>query len=118
MNQVPLPARAASASLVASLAMLAHGALGMFGLAAWLRTPNIVSWRLLVALVATLASVGLSAWLWIAPSRKLAIAGLLVLIASLLRLGMPDEWGSLSYGVVAITAVLALPLLRALFALE
>lgn len=118
MSLVPLNARASSASLVASIAMLIHGTLGLFGIAAWVRTPSIVSWRVLIALLATLASLGLSAALWIAPARKYAVLAVLTLMLALLRLGLPDDWNNVSYGLIAVTAILALPVLRALFALD
>lgn len=98
--------------------MLAHATVGMIGLVAWTRTPSIVSWRLLVAFVATLAAIGASAALWLAPSKKSAGLGLSVLLLSLLRLGMPDSWTGASWAVLALTALLSLPLLRASFALD
>lgn len=117
---VASPGRASTAttSLVASLAMLAQGTLGMIALVAWTRTPSIVSWRVLVAFVATLAAIAASAALWLAPSRKTAWFGLSVLVFSLLRLGSPDQWTGTSWAVLAVTAVLSLPLLRASFALS
>lgn len=118
MTPLPLSARASSASLVASIAMLIHAVLGMFGIAAWLRTPNVVSWRLLLTLLVTLAGVSLSASLWIAPSRKAAIAGLVVLAVSLARVGMPNEWGVVSTVMVALTVLFCVPLVRALVALD
>lgn len=121
MNGAPPKPKAKASpttSLIASLALLLHATIGMIALVAWVRTPSIVSWRLLVSFLATLAALGASAALWIAPSKKKALFGLLVLLASLARLGAPDSWTGLSWGVLAGTVLLSLPLVRATFALD
>ena len=118
MTALPQNARASSASLVASIAMLVHGALVLFGIAAWIRTPSIVSWRLLIAFLCMLASFGLSAGLWSSPSRKYATFGALTLLVSVLRLGLPSDWSNVTYGVLGLSGLLLMAVLRALFVLE
>lgn len=124
MNQVPqAPAKprtvaSPATSLVASLAMLAHASIGMVGLVAWTRTPSIVSWRLGVAVLATLLAMVASATLWLVPSKKWALLGLAVLLLALVRLGLPTTWSHTSWGLVGATVLLSLPLIRASVALD
>lgn len=103
----------ATLTLVGSVLMLVHAAVMAIGLAAWARSDQLASWRIVVTMVCVPASLATSAWLWIRPSRLAAIVSSVVLALSLARLGAPGGWSGISYGILLATVLFTVPLVMA-----
>ena len=98
----------------AALAMVALAAVTLVGvLAYWATLADPWTWRGLVAL-ATVPFSLLCAWLlWRTPTRENANAALLVIAFSLVRIGLPADWTRATYILIALTVILAAPIVWA-----
>ncbi len=101
----------ATLTLVGSLLMLVHAATMTIGLVAWARSEQLASWRVLVTMLCVPASLAMSAWLWMRPSRLAGLGATVVLLASLARLGAPSHWGGFGYGLLVATVLFSIPLI-------
>lgn len=98
----------------ASLSLLAFAALTTLALIAWFtHVTDPWSWKAAVAVFSAMLGVTISALVWRAPSRIYVVAGIMVMVMSLLRIGPPDEWSWVSLTLLAVTTVLMLPLVHA-----
>jgi hypothetical protein len=70
-----------------------------------------------VALLSLLVGGGAAWQLWRQPTRTHAIAGLAVLGFSLLRVGLPAQWGWATLAVFVVTVLFAVPVARAVMIL-
>jgi hypothetical protein len=101
----------------------AAGALWAFALfqgvalVAWFRTAPL-PWTVgsVIAITTGAAAVMMSIVVWRAPTRGAVIAGGLVMLASLLRLGLPSSWTVMSAVVFDVTIMVAIPVVRAILA--
>lgn len=75
------------------------------------------SFESFVALLSVLVGGGAAAQLWRQPTRTHALASLAVLGFSLLRVGLPTQWGWGTITVFVITALFAAPVARAVMIL-
>ncbi len=98
----------------AALAMLAFSALTWIALAAWFKVAaEPWTWRSIVTIFAAAASLTTSVLVWRAPSRPHAIAGVVVMLLSLVRVGGPGDWSWTSFLMILITGLLMVPIVRA-----
>jgi hypothetical protein len=107
------------AALLASLALLCFSALTAFALIGWFQ-GNLVpwSWKSLLTVGCTLLAIMTSALVWSTPSRGHAVMGIVIMLASLARVGAPAEWTWVSFALVAVTLVLLMPLVHAALVLR
>lgn len=107
------------AALIASMALLFFSALTTFALIGWFKgNPVPWSWKSLLAVGCAVLSVTTSALVWSAPSRGHAILGIVIMLASLARIGPPGDWTWVSFALVAVTFVLLMPLVHAAIVLR
>jgi hypothetical protein len=107
------------AALIASMALLFFSALTTFALVGWFHAyPAAWTWRSALAAGCAVMAVTTSALVWRSPSRTHAILGILVMLASLARIGPPAEWTWVSFALVAVTFVLLMPLVHAAIVLR
>ncbi len=103
--------RAASASLAI------FGVLTIVALGAWFRNePSPWRWTSFVATLSAAFGVVLAVLVLRKPSRKTVAAGIAVMLFSLLRI-VPGTWTGTSYSLVAVTALLLIPLVHAVIIL-
>lgn len=99
----------------ASLSLLAYSTLTAIALAAWFaRAPDPWTWKSEVAIVGCLLGVITSAVVWRYPSRTTLIAGIVVILLSLVRVGGFDEWSWVTGVMLAVTVLLLVPLVHAM----
>jgi hypothetical protein len=105
---------------VASIALLFFSALTSLALIAWFHRAADAAWnwKSLLTVLCAIAGVTTSAVLWRSPSRSGAIAGIVVMVVSLLRIGPPSAWTWVSFSLVAITTLLLIPLVHAALVLR
>ncbi len=102
------------AAALASIALLLFAALSAFALVGWFAgSPVGWTWKSLLAVGCTVLAVTTSALLWNMPARANAILGIVIMLASLARIGPPAEWTWVSFALVAGTFVLIIPLVHA-----
>lgn len=102
------------AALHASIALLCFGALTAFALIGWFHRSEVAwNWKSILALASAVLAITTSALVWRAPSRMHALAGIGVMLSSLLRIGPPAEWTWVSLTLVAITFALLIPVVHA-----
>ena len=107
------------AAFLASLALLFFGALTAFALVAYFHNnPTPWNWKSVLASGCALLSVTTSGLVWRAPSRAHAVLGIIVMLASLARIGPPAEWSWVSFALVAVTFILLMPLVHAAIVLR
>ena len=108
------------ASFIASMALLAFSALTGVALVGWFLDARTMpwSWKSVLAAGCAVLAVTTSALVWRAPSRGHAILGIVVMLASLARIGPPNEWPWVCFALVAITFVLLMPLVHAAIVLR
>lgn len=112
----PTSRRAAS---IASMALLFFGALTAFALVGWFyRNPFPWNWKSILTVGCAVLAVAISGLVWRAPSRANAALGIVVMLASLARVGPPGDWTWVSFALVAITFVLLMPLVHAAIVLN
>jgi hypothetical protein len=70
-----------------------------------------------ITVLSALLGVGTTYQLWRQPTREHAIAGLVVMGVSLLRVGLPSMWSAPSIVILTLTALLAIPLVQAVILL-
>ena len=98
----------------AIIAMLLLAALTCVGLAAYFaQNKDPWTWRGLVGLATIPFSLVCAGLMWKFPTRENASASLLVIAFSLVRIGLPDEWTTATFVIIAITLVLAAPVVWA-----
>jgi predicted membrane-bound dolichyl-phosphate-mannose-protein mannosyltransferase len=107
------------AALIASIALLFFGALTALALVGWFyRNESPWNWKSVLAVGCSVLAVATSALVWRTPSRTHAILGIVVMLASLARIGAPVEWTWVSFALVAVTFVLLMPLVHAAIVLR
>lgn len=107
------------AALYASLALLAFSAFTALVLVSWFRLiPAPWNWKSVLAVGCSALAVATSALVWRTPSRGHAVLGIVVMLASLARIGPPGEWTWVSFALIAITFVLLMPLVHAAIVLR
>ncbi len=101
----------------ACISLVAFSALTALALAAFFKSSES-PWRLasFIATVSALGALVTCVLVFRAPSRKTVGAGIGVMLFSLLR-ALPGSWSSSTYALVAITAVLLIPLVHAVIIL-
>lgn len=99
-------------------------ALGVFAvamaMALWayfVRVESPWTWQSFVSTVSLLGAVVAAVLVWQRPERRTAAVGLGVLAFSLLRVGAPDAWQAGTFAVLAMTAILMIPLVHAVIVL-
>jgi hypothetical protein len=111
--------RASGAATVASVALLVFSGVSTVFLVAWLATgAPLFQWKALLTALCALLGLVLSALLWRSPTRTLSGIGLLLMLLSVLRIGMPSEWNGFSFALLSLTLILAMPLANAIFSLK
>ncbi|MDB4943112.1 MAG: hypothetical protein JWP97_2646 [Labilithrix sp.] len=101
------------------MALLFYSALTAFALIAWFHgNPVPWNWKSLLAAGCAVLAVTTSALVWSTPSRSHAVLGIVIMVASLARIGAPAEWTWVSFALVAITFVLLMPLVHAAIVLK
>jgi hypothetical protein len=107
------------AALIASIALLFFSALTALALASWFHRSEFPwNWKSILAVGCAVLAVTTSALVWRSPSRAHAIMGIIVMLASLVRIGPPAEWTWVSFALVAVTFVLLMPLVHAAIVLR
>ncbi len=112
-----------AASLAASLDRVArHATYALFTftallvvtlLAYFFRADQPWGFESFIALLSALLGIGATTLFWRTPSRQHALGGIAVFILSLLRVGLPADWGIASVVVLTVTALLLIPLVHA-----
>ncbi len=99
----------------ASLALLAYSTLTAVALAAWFaRAVTPWTWNSVLATASCVLGVIASAIVWRFPSRPALVAGMVVMLSSLLRVGPFSEWTWVSFTMLIVTTLLLVPLVHAL----
>ncbi len=107
------------AALIASIALLSYGALTALALVGWFHHNEAPwNWKSVLAVGCAILAVTTSALVWRTPTRAHAILGIVVMLASLARIGAPAEWTWVSFALVAMTFVLLMPLVHAAIVLR
>jgi hypothetical protein len=102
------------AAVMASMTLLCFSALTAFALVGWFRGSAAPwTWKSVLATGCAALAVAASALLWSAPSRGNAVLGIVIMVASLARIGPPGDWTWVSFALVAGTFVLLMPLVHA-----
>jgi hypothetical protein len=103
----------------AALSLLAFSVLTMLMLAAWFgRVAQPWSWRSTLAILCAALGLLASVVVWRIPSRQTALGGVGVMVLSLLRVGLPEDFTWSSFALVVITTLLLVPVVRAAIALK
>ena len=103
----------------ASMSLLAFSTFTSIALIGWFHdNPTPWNWKSALAAACAVMGVTVSALVWRAPSRGHAIMGILVMLASLGRIGAPGDWTWVSFTLVAVTFVLLMPLVHAAIVLR
>jgi hypothetical protein len=102
----------------AAISLLIWSAATFVALAVWFKAPGAVGWKSLTAVVSAFFGVVASLTLWRSPTRGNAILGIVIMLASLARIGAPAEWTWVSFALVAVTFVLLMPLVHAAMTLR
>lgn len=98
----------------ASLSLLGFSMLTGVALAAWFsRMPDPWSWRSVLTLFSCMMGVTTSALVWRAPSRNHVLAGIVVVLVSLIRIGPIADWTWVTMTLLAVTTLLLIPLIHA-----
>ena len=105
--------------VAASLALLAFSTLTALALIAWFtHVDEPWSWKAAVAVISVMLGVTTSALVWRVPSRIHLVAGIMVMVMSLLRIGPPEDWSWVSFTLIAVTILLMLPLVHAALVID
>lgn len=107
------------AALIASIALLFYSALTALALVGWFyRNETPWNWKSVLAVGCAVLAATTSALVWRTPTRPHAVLGIVVMLASLARIGAPSEWTWVSFALVAMTFVLLMPLVHAAIVLR
>lgn len=107
------------AATIASLALLTFSALTAIALVGWFQNnPVPWNWKSVLAAGCAVLAMTTSALVWRAPTRSHAVMGILIMLASLARIGPPADWTWVSFALVAVTFVLLMPLVHAAIVLR
>jgi hypothetical protein len=102
----------------AALSLLGFSAFKAVALAANFHSSDDPwSWRTMLALLCAALGLTTAALVWRAPSKAHLTAGLGVMGASLLGVGLPGDWGLKTFLLVLPTALFLIPLVRAAMAM-
>ncbi len=103
----------------AAVSLLIWSAATFAALGVWFaKDPAGITWKSLTAAIAALFGVIASLTLWKSPTRGNAVLGIIVMLASLARIGGPSGWTWVSFALVAVTFVLLMPLVHAAMTLR
>ena len=117
--QPPDDEGAKRAAAVASLSLLTFAMLTTLAFIAWFaRADQPWNWKAAVALFSAMLGVTSSALVWRAPSRIHVIAGIVVMVISLVRVGPPWDWTWVSCTLLSVTLLLLVPLVHAAIVLR
>jgi len=107
------------AALIASIALLLFSGLTAFALVGWFHRSDIPwNWKSVLAAGCAVLAVTTSALVWRSPTRGHAVMGIVIMLASLARIGPPADWTWVSFALVAVTFVLLMPLVHAAIVLK
>jgi hypothetical protein len=106
------------AAIAASLALLLFGGLSLFALIGWIfgwfyGAPTPLNWKGFLATSCGFFAFFVSALVWMRPVRTHALLGVAVMTAPLVRLGLPGQWTTASFALLAATFLLLMPVLHA-----
>lgn len=105
------PAQNHRLALAGAIALIAFAGLTSLALVAWfVSVEDPWTWKSLVAISAVVFSLTVAVLLWRAPTRDHAVGGLIVLAASLARVGAPSEWNGNTATLFILTFAAAAPL--------
>jgi hypothetical protein len=76
------------------------------------------SWKATVALLTAMLGVAMSALVWRMPTRSHAVTGIAIMTISLVRIGPPDDWTWVTFALLSVTILLAVPLVHAAIVLR
>ncbi len=115
----PASKRAAFAASAASVALFVFATLTLFAVFFWFRrTPAPWTWKGLLAGGCAALALATSALMWSTPSREYAMLGAIIMLASLVRVGLPGDWSWTTLTVLAVTVVLSMPVVHAAIVLK
>jgi hypothetical protein len=101
------------------MSLLAFAMLTTLALVAWFsRAEQPWGWKSAIAMLSAMLGLTTSALMWRAPSRTHAVAGIVVLGLSLVRVGPPSDWTWVSFALIAVTALMLVPLVNAALVLR
>ena len=102
------------------MALLAFSALTTLALVAWFQqdADDLWTWRSVLTALCAFASITTSALVWRGPTRTNVHVGGAVMVASLLRVGLPQEWTWRTFVLVAVTLILLVPIVHAAITLK
>jgi hypothetical protein len=107
------------AAFIASIALLLFSGLTAFALVGWFQRSELPwNWKSVLATGCAVLAVTTSALVWRSPSRGHAVMGIVIMLASLVRIGPPGDWTWVSFALVAVTFVLLMPLVHAAIVLR
>ncbi|CAN5808372.1 hypothetical protein BH09MYX1_BH09MYX1_06510 [soil metagenome] len=105
------PAQNQRIALAGAIALIAFAALTALALVAWfVSVEDAWTWKSLVAMSGVLFALTVAVLLWRAPTRDHAVGGLVVLAASLARVGAPADWNGNTATLFILTFAAAAPL--------
>jgi hypothetical protein len=108
------PTAAQRAARNSSYALAAFTLIIIAALIAWfVREDQPWGFASFITVLSALLGIGTTVQLWRQPTREHAIAGLVVMGVSLLRVGLPTTWSWPSVAILTLTALLAIPLVQA-----
>ncbi len=98
----------------ASVALLTFSVLTALMLVAWFASVDAPwTWKSAIALLSAASSLAAAGLVWRDPSRAHLGLGAATMAFSLLRVGHPMEWTGVTAALVALTALLAVPVVLA-----
>ena len=105
---------AATVAALAALSLVVFTVLTTVSLVAWFAwADDPWTWPAGVASLSAAGAAAVALGLWSKPQRPLALAGLGVLILSLLRVGSMSSWTTSSAILICVTLVLGMPVVHA-----
>lgn len=113
-NTVPTESTQRRVARRAALSLVGFSSLTALALAAWFsRAAQPWGAASTLAILSVVFGLLASVAVWRAPTRTSAIGGVVVLVASALRAGMPSDWTASSVALLVITAAFLPPVVHA-----